>query len=609
MYLFAFQLNLIQKRFNRFGFAFFCLCAGLFLTSTTYAAAPNPNNPELNTYGGQILQQIERDLNVKPSETLPSIEMAPETAVEDQGPKVTVKQFTFVGNKVVSSAQLESILEPLMNRSISVTELKTSLDIISTYYRDQGYLATATLPEQDITEGTVTIQIVEALFGAVKIDGEYGKDFNRVRPSVVERFITAKAPKGKALDQNQLNKSLMLIKELAGFDVSANYQAGDVDNSTDLLVKVKDRRMISASLSADNTGGRFTGRDKQTAFISFASPLGLGDDLNLTYQQSRGTDYGRVAYKLPVGAHGVKVGANASFLEYEFVTKMSADSTSQPVGHSSTKGIDISYPLWLSRTSKVNVELNYDEKSFKNFLLAPERELKNDYNVNIVSLVLSASHFDSFLAGAQNNASLDFGSGKVNMTGSTEDHRADDLSGQNTQGRFKRLKWNLSRNQFLTDTWALNFDASGQFANRNLDSSEKLYLGGINGIRAYPTSEGSGSDGYIMKLELRKFLPYNFNASVFMDHGRVQQYHDDKNLEGEPLIQESITAGEKQTPNRYILNGYGATLAWNGPYNSTIKATYATRIKDNPNPATDKVSDQDGSLRRHVLWLSGSIAF
>ncbi len=114
MYLFAFQLNLIQKRFNRFGFAFFCLCAGLFLTSTTYAAAPNPNNPELNTYGGQILQQIERDLNVKPSETLPSIEMAPETAVEDQGPKVTVKQFTFVGNKVVSSAQLESILEPFL---------------------------------------------------------------------------------------------------------------------------------------------------------------------------------------------------------------------------------------------------------------------------------------------------------------------------------------------------------------------------------------------------------------------------------------------------------------------------------------------------------------
>jgi hemolysin activation/secretion protein len=242
-------------------------------------------------------------------------------------------------------------------------------------------------------------------------------------------------------------------------------------------------------------------------------------------------------------------------------------------------------------------------------LLAPERELKNDYNVNIVSLVLSASHYDGFLAGAQNAASLDFGGGKVNMTGSTEDHQADDLSGQNTQGRFKRLKWNLSRNQFLTDTWALNFDATGQFANRNLDSSEKLYLGGINGIRAYPTSEGSGSDGYIMKLELRKFLPYNFNASVFMDHGRIQQYHDDKNLEGEPLIQEPIGAGEKAIPNRYILNGYGATLAWNGPYNSTIKATYATRIKDNPNPATDKINDQDGSLRRHVLWLSGSIAF
>ncbi len=228
MFLLALPINLNQKYRHPHVFACVVMLIALFFCSLVHAADPNQD-----TYGGQILQQIERDLNVKPSETLPSIEMAPETAVEDQGPKVTVKQFTFVGNKVVSSAQLESILEPLMNRSISVTELKTSLDIISTYYRDQGYLATATLPEQDITEGTVTIQIVEALFGAVKIDGEYGKDFNRVRPSVVERFITAKAPKGKALDQNQLNKSLMLIKELAGFDVSANYQAGDVDNSTD----------------------------------------------------------------------------------------------------------------------------------------------------------------------------------------------------------------------------------------------------------------------------------------------------------------------------------------------------------------------------------------
>jgi hypothetical protein len=31
---------------------------------------------------------------------------------------------------------------------------------------------------------------------------------------------------------------------------------------------------------------------------------------------------------------------------------------------------------------------------------------------------------------------------------------------------------------------------------------------------------------------------------------------------------------------------------------------------ENPNPAgEEKRNDQDGSLRRHVLWLSGGIAF
>ena len=57
----------------------------------------------------------------------------------------------------------------------------------------------------------------------------------------------------------------------------------------------------------------------------------------------------------------------------------------------------------------------------------------------------------------------------------------------------------------------LNFKTSGlaQFSNKNLDSSEQLSLGGITGVRAYPSGEASGDQGYKLTTELQ-IISLNF---------------------------------------------------------------------------------------------------
>ncbi len=563
------------------------------------APAPEPTIPVPNA--GQILQQIERDSVVTPLPAQPVIEQAPPEP-EDQGPKVVVKQFKFEGNKVLTAAELEGALEALTNHEISIAQLKGAVDLIAAFYREKGFLATATLPEQDITEGVVIINIVEAVFGDVKVDGEYGKDYKRVRPSVIERVVNASATKGQSLDQNKLDRGLAVLQKMVGFNITPSYQAGSVAGSTDLLVKIKDQPLLSGSLLADNTGGRSTGRDKQTATLNFASPFGFGDAINLTMLEAKGVNYGRAAYSIPLGSHGLKLGVNGSYLAYDVIIKDNGIDEIKPKGNSMVYGVDLSYPLYSSKTTNLNIEANYDRKKFVNKRIDGSSYIdSSDYRVDVYSMILSGSHNDSFLAGAINNASLDFGMGHVNLNGSA--NKTDDFEADKTQGHYKRTRLNISRNQFLTDSLVLSLEGSGQWANRNLDSSEKFYLGGINGVRAYPTSEGAGSEGYMFKLELRKYLPYNFNVSLFMDEGKVRQYENKyRNDNGDPLLEEA--------PNEYRLKGYGATIGWSGPYNSSIKATYATRMGENPNPAgEEKRNDQDGSLRRHVLWLSGGIAF
>ena len=551
-------------------------------------------------FGGQILQQIQRDLEFQPAPSLP--EQAPkEKVVEEASAElVVIKEFKFTGNHAIEEAELKAALASITNRSISIAELKTATDLTSALYNKKGVLATVNLPEQDITEGVVLIEVIEAVFAGVKIDGTFNKDYKRIRPCVIERFIEACSPVGQLVDQKKIDRALALLQRLPGFKVDASYQPGEKERSTQLLIKVVDSPLLTFGLAADNSGGRSTGKRKETANINLASPLKMGDLLNITALHTDGTDYARVAYSIPVGGSGLKVGANSSYMKYKFLASMEGSELT-PLGRSVTYNVNANYPIILTKQANLSAEVNYDKKSFLNQMASTEpTATESDYKLNVASLMISGSYIDGILAGGQTNASVNMIYGSVNLDGSPNITR--DFDGANTRGRYKRLHLNFSRNQFITDSVSLNFDASGQLANRNLDSSEKFYLGGINGVRAYPTSEGSGSEGYLFKVELYKFLPYNFNASIFWDKGHVKQYHLSK------LSPESTF--KPVGPPNYSLEGYGASLAWSGPYQSSLKATYSHRVGQNPNPSTiNNVNDQDGSLNMNVYWLTGSIAF
>ena len=579
--------RLKARAFRALQLVFFSI---FLLLSAQLAVAATPEPPD----AGQVLRQIERDLEVKPLPALPELPSQAPVVEETQAELVVVKHFKFTGNHVLTEDELAAALAPLTNRSISITELKTCTDLVAALYHQKGYLATATLPEQDITEGEVLINIVEAVFGGVKFEGSYNKDFKRVKPQVIERYILCNSPKGVVLNQESLDRGLHLLEGLSGIKVESALQAGEQVGTTDLLVKVKDQPLLSANAVLDNSGGRQTGRNKLTATLAVASPLGYGDSLHLTALHAEGTDYGRIAYTLPVGARGLQVGVSGTYMQYNIIKDFPTQNLN---GYSSSVGLNAQYPLYANKTTKLNVSVDADVKYFTNLATQAAVEGKtSDYRLNVYALTLSGEHSDRVLAGAQNSASINLGGGNVNLNGSL--NQAADLAAAHTDGSFARLRWNLSRNQFFTDTVSLSLSGSGQFANGNLDSSEKFYLGGVSGVRAYPSSEGSGSEGYLVLVELRKYLPHNLTASTFVDYGHVTQYENNQGSSGNALA----------TPNNYDLKGYGVAMGWLGPYNTNVKATYAHRMGKNPNP-TANGNDQDGSKHYNVIWLSGAVNF
>ena len=75
--------------------------------------------------------------------------------------KIKVAKFNFTGNTVVSNDQLADLTSVFIGKELTYDELKDVLGAISDFYRKLGLWARAILPEQDIIECVITIQIVE----------------------------------------------------------------------------------------------------------------------------------------------------------------------------------------------------------------------------------------------------------------------------------------------------------------------------------------------------------------------------------------------------------------------------------------------------------------
>jgi hemolysin activation/secretion protein len=282
------------------------------------------------------------------------------------------------------------------------------------------------------------------------------------------------------------------------------------------------------------------------------------------------------------------VGANASTLSYHLVLADFAALSAR--GSSDSAGLQASYPLVRSRLRNLHLNASADHKGFDN---QANGSSSSHYASNAFSLGLWGNLFDNWGGGGANNASLTFTMGQLDLGGSPS--QPADATGVHAEGPFNKLRYSISRQQVLDQNLSVYAALSGQWADRNLDSSEKFYLGGAAGVRAYPANEGGGALGQLLSLELRWRLPGGLGLSGFYDQGEVSVNHN------------SNFAGAA-APNGYTLQGSGLAVTWQTTAGLALKASWAQRIGNHPSPGPGG-NDQDGSHTMDRWWLSASLPF
>ena len=496
--------------------------------------------------------------------------------------KIQVTRFNFTGNTVLSNEQLTNLTKDFVGKELSYNELRDVLRFISNFYRELGLWARAILPEQDINNGVITIQIVEGRLGKVIIKSDE-QDLN-LKQDVARKYIENKISRQQILNINQLEKNIQNLNNVPGIQAIASLEAGQEVGETDVVIQLQNRKTLSGTFQGDSYGSRSSGRSRGTALINFDSLLKQGEQFTIQRVQTIGSEYNALAGSFRIGYGGTRGTVKAAKLRYDLGDPF---SSSNPTGNSEELSVSIDHPLNSIGRTNLSSNFTFSESDYenKNDLGQPTSNIQKKITRGIAKLNFNRS--DQFYKGGVNYGSVSVTVGDLDdtSTGSTT---------TNALGSFSKLNANVSRFQRLSDQNVLQVNLSAQYAFKNLDSAEKFSLGGPYGIRAYPNSEGQGDHGLMANIELKHGFSPTLEGMIFYDWGLIQQHQN---------TYSNWDSGNPSLENIYELQGIGVGANWNVTPTTNINWVFSTTLGSN-NGEDDEGQDNDGLTKDKRSYLS-----
>lgn len=551
-------------------------------------AFAQPSAPD----AGALLRESERSLQAPRNAPTPlaSAPVARPMPEDDKEARITVQQLRIAGNSLIPLSELQPLVADRLGQSLTLAELEQAAQRIAEHYRTHGWYVRVYLPQQDVTDGSVLLQVLEGRYGGSRIDAQ--SPHVRANAAQVEATINHRLQPGAPLSAADLERGLLLSNDLPGIYATGVLLAGKQQGEIMLNVSVQDTPWISADIGLNNHGVPSTGRTQAVGGVALNNLSGSGDQLALRLLAAQDIRSAVLRYALPLGHDGLRLTAHASTLDYELGGRYRA---LQAEGTAHTVGLALSYPLVRQATQNLTLSAGYEHRRYADDMLdTPLRR----HRIHAIHLGANGDWQDAWGGGGINWGSMQLTHGRLALRDVNGDPAIDAATAR-TAGSYTRLAWSLNRlhnlGSSMGGSWQVQAALSGQLASGNLASSERMTLGGPSQLRAYPVNEASGDAGVLLQLELLRQLSPGWQALVFYDAGYIRQHQ-------RPWAGWNADSGQ---PNSYRLSGAGLGLRWQHRQ-WQLSASIAKPLGRNPGQSADG-HNNDGSRARSLRgWLAVS---
>ena len=505
--------------------------------------------------------------------------------------KLVIRDIKFEGVTAFSHDELKAVVSEFVGQELTVEQAFSIPAKISKYYQDRNMVARATLVGSLARDGIIKVGVIETQVKQAQLD----KDLTAMAvpapkadgPMVV---MPISEPQKQEVKQDT-NMAARFADMSPNVPIPEPKQDGNLtpEQETEFILK---RYAVSSrqyELLVDNFGYEATGSARVGVGLVFNNTLARQDRFSLQGLKSQGSHFMQVAYEWATGLEGLKLGASVSTLNYEVVNGL--QSAVNLSGDAIKKTVQVAYDLVNNPSSVSTIGLRYDLKSINT--KAATFADSAYYDTRVMGIEFKGIEREMAPGGAVVTYNATLSSGQVDMDGSP--NQAADLSGEQTGGAFAKLRFSGTILQPLSGINSVYGALTVQRANKNLDGSEKIYLGGPLGVRAYGIGEGMGSDGEMASIEFRQKLTANTTLAEFYDWGQVRPWHND-------------TGTGAPAENKAVLQGYGLSLSTKLDSGVTLKGTWAHRLGSEPNTAA-LPRGHNGQFDRNRFWVSMETRF
>ncbi len=423
--------------------------------------------------------------------------------------RIFVKRIRVEGQVVFPASAMDALTAKYEGKDLSFRDLQRAAATITDYFHVQGYMtAIAYLPEQEVVDGEVVIRVLLGQYGDISYDNHSA--LTTERASGLAHDIAC----GGYILRGEMDRVLLILNDVPGIRAHAYLSPGQETGTADARFLLETIERSGGAAYMDNYGSRFTGRWRAGATYHWNNLTHVGDQLQIGYMQTFGArlHHYDVRYELPVGNDGTFAGIEGSWMDYRLGKEYDAyDAT----------GSARSWRLYSRTPGKRALNNNIYWRFELNHAQLDDRIGIVDYGAKKHSTTVGLG-FDGDYRTAWGASSY-----KVMHTfgwlTADNDHARTAMRTADTEGWFQKTKVDLYHIQWLSDMLLLHFSLTGQYGWSNLDSSERLYIGGYNAVRAFPQGETGGDVGVLTTAELRYTCgDAHWQCAAFYDAGWVR---------------------------------------------------------------------------------------
>jgi hemolysin activation/secretion protein len=435
----------------------------------------------------------------------------------ESGGRVFVKDFEVEG--ALKDDTFGGILSAYKNRELNMREINEAAAKITQHYKAKGYItANALVLEQNMQEDILKITVVIGKYGGISYENK-----SPIMDFVIRNTLETSLKKGGYVTNPSLERAMLLISDLAGANLpKVTIMPGSEFGSSDFNFDLESEKRLEGYITGDNYGSRLTGKKRLSIGLDINSPFGLADKLSFSGLQSEGAELqdGRAAYSFPLYSNGLRGEISAQKSDYELGQEY---RDLEAVGTAKVLSASLSYPIIRTQAENLYVRANFAKKEMKDKIQALNNVIPKE--INVVALGLSYEKYTTiFGLNAFYGAGLNLNFGRLEIT--DEKEKALNKKGANTVGGYSKTDISFLGSIALSESFMLtgNFRAQKVLNNKNIDGSEQISISGTSGVRAYPDSEYSADNGYVIGAELAYKIPeivgISQNVGVFFDIGR-----------------------------------------------------------------------------------------